>query len=185
MSHVFDAGSKDYLVSERRMKRQPYQEILKRASSRKGELWADLGCGIGYFTIPLAEMGARVLALDGQREMVDTLVTRIPVDLRGSICPVVSRLPSIPLAEGTVDRMLMVNVLHEVPDTTTLVEEVIRVLRHGGTLTLVDYQKIHEEMGPPFEERIPPDEAVTLFASMEVEARWESELYYQIELRKH
>jgi ubiquinone/menaquinone biosynthesis C-methylase UbiE len=183
VSYVFDAGSKDYLISERRMKRQPYHEILGRASPRKGELWADLGCGIGYFTIPLAEMGAMTLALDGQREMVDTLLSRVPLELRGSICPMVSRLPSIPLADGSVDRMLMVNVLHEVPDITTLAEEVVRVLRHGGTLTLVDFQKIHEEMGPPFEERIPPDEAVAVFAGMEVEARWESEVYYQLELR--
>jgi len=179
--HRFQASARSLLDNEDRMRRQPPQTILDRTDLSPGQVWADIGCGVGYFTIPLREAGAKVVAIDAQREMLESLTSRAK-DMEG-ICLVQFDMPPLPLLGSKIDRALMVNVLHEVEDRKLLSSEVSRILRPGGHLIVVDFQKGETPHGPPAWERLSPEEACSIFDDLTLVSRHDEEEYYQLDLR--
>lgn len=180
--HRFEAGSKDLLMDEERRKRQSPESVLRRTDASRGQKWADLGCGVGYFSIPLARTGAKVVAIDAQREMLDTMLSL--VGDADNIYPVLADFPPLPLADGSLDRLLMVNVLHEVRNRELFASEIFRALKPGGHLFLIDFQKKDTPHGPPMSERLTPEQAVSLFSQMHLNSRWDGEEYYQLDLSR-
>lgn len=181
--HLFNVSTKDMLDSTERRRRQSPEEILGRVEMGSTEIWADLGCGIGYFTLPLAGRVSRVIALDAQLEMLETLFLRASEDRVENIDPVLATMPPLPLCDESIDSVLLVNVLHEVEEREVLVREIHRVLKPGGRVIVVDFQKRPSQCGPPVEERISYQEAMALFDSFQPVMNWQLEEYYQLELR--
>ncbi|MGB2959410.1 MAG: class I SAM-dependent methyltransferase [Bacteroidota bacterium] len=105
----------------------------------------DLGCGIGYFTIPLARLVGRegvVTAVDIQQRMLDG------VSRRAERAGVHDRI-NVHLAsqfglniEGAYDFALAFWMLHEVPDQDRFLTEVRDVLKPGGRVLLAE-PRIH------------------------------------------
>lgn len=180
-THRFRVENKEKLTDEERQKRQPYGEILDRADASPEEEWLDLGSGVGYFSLPLARRVKKVVAIDAEQEMIDAMLQRASDQELEHLVTVQAAFPPIPLEEGSVDHVLLVNVLHEIPDRCFLVEEVCRVLRAQGRITLVDFKKEEGEFGPPLEERISEEEAVQLFSRYQLRHKYLSEGYYQLE----
>ena len=178
----FPASEKHRLVDESRVKRQPVEIIIERMKLSPNEIVADLGAGVGYLSIPLADAGVKVIALDIQEEMLDSLRQRDGDSDR--ITPVKAELPTIPLPDSSLDRVVMLNVFHEVNDKGKLASEIRRVLRSDGRLTIVDWQARPTEHGPPFHERIPMNEAPQYFPGFKVESIYDDENYYHLELSK-
>lgn len=182
MPHRFEAHNKDMLRDEERKQRQPAEEILKRAAPTLNEVCADLGCGNGYLSIPLALRCRALIAVDSQREMLDALLSGASELARMKIFPVQSELPDLPFSGACLDRVLLVNVFHEVEDREKLASEVERTLRGGGKLSLVDFQKKATGFGPPVEERIKDSDIPGFFPSMTVERKWSFDSFYQYEM---
>ncbi len=180
-THRFRISNKEKLVDEERRQRQPYEEVLARADVSPEEEWLDLGSGVGYFSIPLTRMVKRVFAVDAEKEMIETMIQRATEEELEHLVPIEAVFPPIPVEDGSVDHVLLVNVLHEVPDRDSLIEEICRVLRPNGRVTLVDFQKREDEFGPPIEERIAVDEAVQLFSRCRLRGEYLSNGYYQLE----
>ncbi|TFG55736.1 MAG: class I SAM-dependent methyltransferase [Methanomassiliicoccus sp.] len=178
----FPASEKHRLVDESRVKRQPVGIIIERMKLSPNEIVADLGAGVGYLSIPLAEAGVKVIALDIQQEMLDGLRERDGGSDR--ITLVKAELPTIPLPDSSLDRVVMLNVFHEVNDKVKLTSEIRRVLRSDGRLTIVDWQARPMEHGPPMHERIPMNEASRYFPGCKVESGYDDENHYHLELCK-
>ena len=106
-----------------------------------GETVVDLGCGPGFFTLPLAEMvgpEGRVVAVDLQPAMLERLRSRAEkAGLAGSIilhaCSV-DGLGELPPAHAA----LAFYMVHEVPDVARFLGEVSGALRPGGRFLLVE-----------------------------------------------
>jgi precorrin-6B methylase 2 len=67
LTHKFDVSQKVKLDNPARRAILPPDETLGKLGLNAGEVMADIGCGIGYFTFPAAKMigpGGRVYALD-------------------------------------------------------------------------------------------------------------------------
>jgi len=104
----------------------------------------DVGCAMGFFSIPLARMvgpGGRVVAVDMQQRMIDSLTRRarragVLDRIEARVCPQTS-LGLDPYA-GRVDLALAFCMVHEVPDPKALIAELHRSLRPGGRLFLVE-----------------------------------------------
>ncbi|MGD0057536.1 MAG: methyltransferase domain-containing protein [Methanomassiliicoccales archaeon] len=184
MIHRFDVKDKGRLVDEERQRIQPAEGIVHRADPSRNEICADIGCGIGYVTIPLSKVVGLVVAVDSQREMLATLTSRANVDERKRIAPVLSRLPSLPIRSKILDRVVVVNVMHEVEDRETLVSEIIRMLKIGGRVTLVDFQKTTTSFGPRVQERIEESEIPVIFEALRIVARWSYPEFYQFEFER-
>jgi len=178
----FPASESHRLVNEDRRRRQPVDIIIGRMNVRKGETIVDLGAGVGYISIPLVEAGAEVIALDLQQEMLDGLRERDGGSER--IRLVRSKLPDIPLPDASVDRVLMVNVFHEVRDKRKLAKEISRVLRRDGMITDVDWQARETERGPPMHERVPMKEVPSFFPGFKLVKGYDDENYYHLELQR-
>ena len=179
MAHVFDMDKAAMLLSDERMTRQPPQAILARLQPRKDDTWLDLGSGNGFMTLPLLESGCRVIALDLKQEMLDMLCARVPAELRPNLKTVRSELPTIPLPDGSVDPIVMVNVFHELPDHRQAVAEMLRVLRPGGHVHVVDHQKVDSPSGPPLQDRLSPAEVEGFFGRRPSQAYLDP-LYYHL-----
>jgi ubiquinone/menaquinone biosynthesis C-methylase UbiE len=180
--HRFEAAHRANLKDERRRRVQPAEDIVQRASPNLDEVCADLGCGNGYLAIPFAFRCQVVLAVDSQRAMLEDLMSSAGEFERLKLVPVQAEASRLPFTGASVDRVLAVNMLHEVEDRDRFVAEVERVLRPGGRCTLVDFQRKETSFGPPLEERIEEARIPGYFPSMRVASRWSFDEFYQFEL---
>jgi ubiquinone/menaquinone biosynthesis C-methylase UbiE len=112
---------------------------------RPGDHAADIGAGMGYFSIPLAKLvgpTGRVTALDIQPQMLAVLKRR--AQRMGVADRITTRL-AVPDTLGEPDQadfVLAFWMVHEVPDQQGFLSEIIRLLRPGGRFLLVE-PKMH------------------------------------------
>ncbi|MFB8234949.1 methyltransferase domain-containing protein [Kitasatospora purpeofusca] len=93
----------------------------------------DIACGTGIVTRRLQRPDRTVLGVDRSPGMLAAAAHRIP---GGAVCGDATRLP---FASGSVDAVVMVWLLHLLPDPEPVLAEALRVLRPGGRLvTTVD-----------------------------------------------
>src|SRR5215207_7339242 len=75
-----------------------YEEALRRAGLRPGQLVLDIGCGVGAFLRLVAERGARPFGLDASEALLEVARQRIPdADLR------VGDMEALPYDDDTFD----------------------------------------------------------------------------------
>ncbi len=169
MPHKFSPASIAKLEDPRRFHPLSPKEILGAVGLREGMRVADVGCGVGVFAIPAAlQVGGDgiVYAVDPQEEMLAILRDRASAAGARNICPLRSSEERIPIPDGTVDLVLLVDVLHELEGDGTL-KEVRRILSPGGLLVVVDWREDgREDMGPPREERVPEGEVRRRLSSL-------------------
>lgn len=123
---------------------------------------ADVGCGTGFFTIPMAKLvgdQGKVFAIDVQEKMIALLNEKIQKLKIKNIETFVSTEENIPLPNESVDLALMASVLHEL-DSYVTVREVYRFLKPQGVLAVLEWKKEESplEFGPPIWERLTPDQ---------------------------
>lgn len=107
----------------------------------EGDTVVDLGCGPGYFTLPLAEMVGKngcVIAVDVQEDMLTTLgVHAEEAGLDSRITPLLAA-PDNPGVTVVADFALAFWVLHETPDQLRFLEHTYSMLKPGGRLLLAE-----------------------------------------------
>lgn len=160
MAHKFNPINKKKLDNEWRRENLPPRETLIKLGLKSSDVFADIGCGIGYFTIPAAEIvgSQTVYALDTVSEMLaevkqraaDAGLTNIVITQTGEY--------DLKLTDGLVSFALMVNVIHEIDDKLLFLSEIHRILKPGGILAIIDWEKKETEMGPPVDHRIGREE---------------------------
>jgi len=105
----------------------------------------DIGCGMGHFTLGMADMtgpGGTVIAVDIQQQMLDRVMSRAAArGLRDRIAPHLGELSTLD-RPGSVDFALAFWMVHEVPDRPAFLKDVHRILKPGG-LFLVAEPLIH------------------------------------------
>ena len=101
----------------------------------------DFGCGMGFFSLPMAEMVGRaglVIAADLQQEMLDVLQKRAKrAGVAEQIRPHRCRRDELGV-DDTVDFALAFWSMHEAPDIPKLLGEIYGCLAHGGTLLVAE-----------------------------------------------
>jgi len=162
-SRIFDPAHIAVLESEDRKMWQNPDEILAGVELRPNWVAVDLGCGSGYFTVPLSNKVKRVLAIDVQKEMLDFLKNKIRQLKIKNIKLLLSQPNEIPVGDNSVDFLMSVNALHEFDARDKMTEEMRRVLKKGGKLLVVDFKKEDTGFGPPVSIRVSKERAVRVF----------------------
>jgi len=104
---------------------------------KKGMTVMDIGCGMGYFTLGLAELvgdEGRVIAIDLQQRMLDIMVKR--VTKKGLAKRVIQHRAEPDSINNTtqVDFILTFWMVHEVPDPALFFKEVAAILKPSARL---------------------------------------------------
>jgi ubiquinone/menaquinone biosynthesis C-methylase UbiE len=163
MANLFEPERKFVLESKWRQKMLPPHDILRKLGIKSTDTVADIGCGIGYFSIPASEYldGNPVYALDIQDEMLEEVKKRIG----GKNIVVIKNEPyDLKLADKSVDFALMVTVIHEIDDKQRLLKEISRILKPEGRLAVADWQKGELQLGPTPSHKFSPEELIPIFA---------------------
>lgn len=113
--------------------------VVEASAPRTGMVVADLGCGGGQLTIPLARRGAKVTGVDISPRMVDLL--REKASRRGlEIDGVVSPIEGVTFPPGSLDLVVSNYAMHHVRDErkAAVVRAAAVWLRPGGRLVVGD-----------------------------------------------
>ncbi len=114
--------------------------VLAAANPRPGDYVIEIGCGSGLLTLPLAESGALVLAVDSSAGMVGKLTDR--AHDRGLSASEVAATPiqTLSLPPGSADVVVSSYAMHHLrnADKEDLIAAAFEWLRPGGTLILAD-----------------------------------------------
>jgi ubiquinone/menaquinone biosynthesis C-methylase UbiE len=115
--------------------------LIQRLDLAPGMRVLDAGCGPGRLTIPLARAvgpDGEVVALDGQREMLEKLQKRLEAEGIRNVKPVQAVLGEGALGEGGFDRVVLAMVLGEARDRREAARELYAALRPGGVLSVTE-----------------------------------------------
>ncbi|HVC69233.1 MAG TPA: methyltransferase domain-containing protein [Acidimicrobiales bacterium] len=114
--------------------------VLNIAEVHDGTVAVDLGCGTGQLSLPLAQGGARVTAVDLSPAMVRRLEEKAAEADLETVVGVVSSVEAFDLPSESVDLVVSNYALHHLRDRDkeALVREVARWLRPGGRLVIGD-----------------------------------------------
>ncbi len=121
----------------------PPEDILE-PHIRKGMNVLDIGCGMGFFSLPIARLvgeTGRVVCVDLQERMIKGLIRRAKkTGLLDRIDARVSQKISLMLDDiaGKIDFVLAFAVVHEVPDKERLLSEIWNTMKEGGKLLIAE-----------------------------------------------
>ena len=148
----FDPARAHVLDSPERERYLPGGRIVALLELEGGETVVDYGAGTGRLTRAIADAlddTGQVIAVDESPEMFALLTDQLasvprtePLQIAGN---------SVPLPDGSADRVLALNLLHEIRGESALAE-MHRLLRPGGFVLVVDWERGRErDSGPPDE----------------------------------
>lgn len=142
---VFPIDEAKHLESRFRKWTQNPEKIL-RNYIEEGMIILDIGCGTGFFTIPMAEIvgeSGKVIAVDIQQGMLEKVRMKIKgKDIENRIIFHKNEQDKIGVTEK-VDFILAFYVLHEVPDENQFLEEIFSILKPNGRFYLVEPKLFH------------------------------------------
>ncbi len=154
----FNPQKGEQLLSDERQARWNPLDFLKRLDLQKGQVALDLGCGPGFWTLPLADIvgpSGKVWALDVSQELLDALAQRNPP---GQVQLIRNELPAIDLQDSSVDLAWAAFVYHEM-ESEGLAAELRRVVRPNGQVAILDWRPNGSgQSGPPSEHRVWPEQ---------------------------
>ena len=139
MSH---RGS-DWLVRPNRDLEEDASQSFDELRLTEGMTVCDLGCGNGYWTLPMAKAvgeNGRVLAVDIQPEMLNQLRARFMKQRIANIEPIIGRVDDPKLPAGEIDLVLMVDVYHEFSHPESMLWHIYRSLKPNGVIALLEYR---------------------------------------------
>lgn len=117
------------------------EALIQRLRLAPGMRVLDAGCGPGRLTVPIARAvgpDGEVVALDGQRAMLDKLEKRVATEGLQNVRIVRAGLGEGPLGQGGFDRIIVAMVLGEVRDRASAVRELHAALVPGGIISVTE-----------------------------------------------
>ncbi|MGE5630928.1 MAG: class I SAM-dependent methyltransferase [Caulobacteraceae bacterium] len=156
MSEKFEV-LKGKLDNEQRRKALPPFKILDDIGLKEGDVMADIGCGIGYFTFPASEIvgeSGKVYAMDIFPEMLEEVARKAEEKNSSNVVIVETSEDGLKIPEGSVNLAFISLVLHEIENKDKYLVEVDRVLSDSGRVAVIEWQKMESDFGPVLERRL-------------------------------
>ena len=129
----------------------PLRHLLQKPQTilapwlKPGDNVIDIGCGMGYFTIPMAKLvgeTGRVIAVDLQPRMLTAVVSRAQKNAVSDRIKTVVAKPDSIGSHDPADFILAFWMVHEVPDQRGLLMQIRDHLKPDGQFLLCE-PKIH------------------------------------------
>jgi len=123
---------------------QSRMNILKEVGIKRGDYILDYGCGSGSYIFPLIELvgnEGKIYALDAHPIAIQKIVLKKQlknVEIIHSNC-------KTGLPDNSIDVVLLLCVLHELNKPNEVLEEIHRVLKSNGILSVSDHHMKENE----------------------------------------
>ena len=142
ISHVMGYRGAGWLERPDREKEEATDLLVASLPLTEDAIVADIGAGTGYFTFRIAQRvpAGKVYAVDIQQEMLDIMATRMQDMGITNIQLVKGGEQSPNLPENVLDLALFVDVYHELSHPYEMITSLIKALKPGGKLVLVEYR---------------------------------------------
>lgn len=128
------------------------------------QLWLDLGCGTGLFTVALAHylpVGSKITAVDKDEKALEQLPARINgVTIETRVADFIQEAPDVKGADG----ILMANSLHYVKAKEIFLHRLVSLLKLNPVFLLVEYDRTRVNQWVPYP--LPIATAKELFKSL-------------------
>lgn len=161
MVHKMHPKHMHKLDSEKRRKDLPPEKTLKTLLLEEDNYIADIGCGIGYFSIPASKIvgeHGKVFSIDISDEMLEELSKRIKEQNIKNIEIVKGEESNSKVLDNSFDYLFLSNVVHEVENRNEFLKFYLNKLKKDGRIAIIEWKKLKSEHGPRFEERISVEE---------------------------
>jgi ubiquinone/menaquinone biosynthesis C-methylase UbiE len=162
--HKFDPAKAGGLDKPERQRILPNERIVELLDLHGSETVLDYGAGSGVLTVPVAqELPAGIIhAVDESPEMLRLLRERVERTYSYSVRPQLIENNRVDMANNCVDRVLAVNLLHEVIGEEAL-PEIHRLLKPDGFLLVIDWRSdVQRDTGPPADVSLTQEEGTEM-----------------------
>ena len=133
----------EWLIRDEREREERCSLMLANLGIKPGMTVCDMGCGNGFYTIPMAKMtGAqgRVVGVDVQPEMLGFLRDRIEEQGIENVIPILGSYHNPHLPPNTIDLILLVDVYHEFSHPEQMLAAMRASLKPAGVIVMVEYR---------------------------------------------
>ena len=129
-------------ISQKRFQgREWHVPIVAKFDSFRGKDVLEIGCGVGTDGIEFARNGANYIGVDLTQNSVELTRERFEVFGVPGRFEVANAEEGLPLPGASVDHVYSFGVIHHSPAPEKIVSEIYRVLRRGGTFTVMLYNR--------------------------------------------
>ena len=148
------------LLAPERAERNDTFSIIAYSEINDRDTVADIGCGPGYFTIPLGKTltDGKLYALDINDEMLEACRQRVAEARLGNVEFLKCDEFDFPLDPGSLNGLFLAFVIQQSPDKPRFLRAVRELLRPRGWCTILEWFHRETETGPPLERRVDPDD---------------------------
>ena len=130
---------------------------------------ADIGSGAGFYSLALARTvgtTGTVYAIDIQQDLLVKLkneATQENLENIEIIWGDIEELKGTKLADNSVDKVVIANVLFQTHDKESVIKEAYRILKPKGSLLFIDWSDSFGGIGPANHYLVTKDQAKVLF----------------------
>lgn len=138
--------------SEARAEWQKVDKVVEALGLEKGACVADIGGGSGYFSRPLAKTVGRegvVYCCDIATNLMEYLQESAKKERLENIVTVFSALDRPMLPPASVDLIFLCNTNHHLDKRVAYYKGLLKNIRPGGRLAVVDWTNKERKVGPP------------------------------------
>ena len=111
-------------------------KLVSLADVRRGERALDLAAGTGDIALAIAARGAKTIGLDITHRMLQLAASK-----SSAARFITGDMTSLPFRSSSFDLITTGYGLRNVPDLDTAIDEIARVLRPGGRLLSLDFNR--------------------------------------------
>ena len=164
--HRLHDDPKAYIGALEDPKRDEYQkpqEVMTALAIKPGEVIADIGAGSGYFTLRLAQhVGGKgkIYAVDVSPDMILHINRRIRELHVDNVVTVLSDPDDPLLPDRSIDRFFFSESWHHIENRTKYLALMKRMLKPGGQVVMIDFQKKDLPVGPPLQMKIAKEDLI-------------------------
>ncbi len=119
------------------------EELLDLLGIKEGDVVADIGAGVGFFSLRAAERvgpTGKVLAVDVQQEMIDGLEMMIERFGHENIVPILGNFDDPKLPANSVDHVLVVISYHEWSHPVEMMRHIRNAMKDDAQMLIVEYK---------------------------------------------
>ena len=143
ISHVMGHLGAGWLERPGRRQEERTDLLLANLGLEAHHNAADIGAGTGFFSFPMSEQVTQgnVYAVDIQDEMLDIIRKRMKQRGTTNVVPTKGTIEDTKLPAGIIDLVLLVDAYHEFSHPREMMESIVKALRPGGRVVLIEYRK--------------------------------------------